>query len=364
MMQMYQFLFPGIISKFAPSPILNMKKTQFIIMILAAVILAGTFAAWWLLYRSTVTIKGDRAVIYIPEGADFNSVMDTLNTKLNISNPGILVWVAGKKNYPDHIKAGRFVIEKEQSCISLINMLRSGNQSPVRVTFNNIRSIQQLAGKVGGRIEADSASITDFLSDQRNYAKDGFSRENVISVFIPDTYELYWNTDAYAFFRRMVKEYRNFWNEDRIAKAKELGLTPVEVAILASIVDDEVLKASEKPTIAGVYINRLKRGIPLQACPTIKFAMNDFTITRVLKKHLKFDSPYNTYMHKGFPPGPIGCPTKEGLDAVLNAEKHDYLFFVAKADFSGYHHFSRTLAEHNRYADEYQRELDKRKIFK
>jgi UPF0755 protein len=138
----------------------------------------------------------------------------------------------------------------------------------------------------------------------------------------------------------------------------------VEVGILASIVDDEVLKASEKPAIAGVYINRLKRGIPLQACPTIKFALNDFTITRVLKKHLKIESPYNTYLHKGFPPGPIGCPTVEGLDAVLNAEKHDYLYFVAKADFSGYHHFSRTLTEHNRYAAEYQRELDKRKIFR
>ena len=162
----------------------------------------------------------------------------------------------------------------------------------------------------------------------------------------------------------MLKEYSLFWNEERIAKAKEKNLNPVQVAILASIIDDEVVKAEEKPRIAGVYLNRLKRGIPLQACPTIKFALNDFTITRVLKVHLQVDSPYNTYKHNGFPPGPIGCPTITGLDAVLNAEKHDYLFFAAKSDFSGYHNFSRTLSEHNHYAALYQRELDKRKIFK
>jgi UPF0755 protein len=162
----------------------------------------------------------------------------------------------------------------------------------------------------------------------------------------------------------MLKEYKLFWNDSRLSKAKDKGLTPVEASILASIIDDEVVKRDEKPRIAGVYINRLKRGIPLQSCPTIKFALNDFTITRVLKKYLMVDSPYNTYKHSGFPPGPIGCPTIEGIDAVLNAENHDYLFFAAKADFSGYHNFSRTLSEHNKYALLYQKELDRRKIFK
>ncbi len=162
----------------------------------------------------------------------------------------------------------------------------------------------------------------------------------------------------------MLDEYNRFWNEERIARAAENGLTRLEVSILASIIDDEVTKTDDKPEIAGVYLNRLKRGIPLQACPTIKFAMNDFTITRVLKAHLETESPYNTYKYKGFPPGPIGCPSIEGIDAVLNAEKHEYLFFAAKSDFSGYHNFSRTLSEHNRYAAEYQRELNKRKIFR
>lgn len=361
---MYQFLFPDIINKFAAHPTIQMKKLRFPVIIGAALILAGLLTGWWLLFRPSVFVKGERAVVFIPEGSDIASVMDSLNKGMIIKNQQLFSWLARKKNYSQHIKPGRFVFEKDISYVSLINRLRSGEQSPVKVTFNNIRTIQQLAGKVGGQIEADSASITDFLSEPRNYSKDGFSREDVISVFIPDTYEFYWNTDASAFYHRMLKEYKKFWNEIRLAKAKDLQLTLVEVVILASIVDDEVLKASEKPTIAGVYINRLRRGIPLQACPTIKFALNDFSITRVLKKHLKVESPYNTYLHKGFPPGPIGCPTIEGLDAVLNAEKHDYLYFVAKADFSGYHHFSRTLTEHNRYAAEYQRELDKRKIFR
>ncbi|MFN8241846.1 MAG: endolytic transglycosylase MltG [Bacteroidales bacterium] len=161
-----------------------------------------------------------------------------------------------------------------------------------------------------------------------------------------------------------MNEYLKFWNDERQAKAKGNGLTPLEVSTLASIIDDEVRKPEEKPRIAGVYLNRLRRGMPLQACPTIKFAMNDFTITRILTKYLQVDSPYNTYKNKGLPPGPIGCPTRESLEAVLNAENHDYLFFVARADFSGYHNFSKTLAEHNRYAAEYQKELDKRKIYR
>ena len=193
------------------------------------------------------------------------------------------------------------------------------------------------------RLETDSASLISFLSDDSNYKADGFKKENIISLFIPDTYEMYWNTDAGSLYARMLKEYNLFWNQQRLAKAREKGLTPAEVAILASIIDDEVVKADEKPRIAGVYLNRIRRGMPLQACPTIKFALNDFTITRVLNKHLEVDSPYNTYKHSGFPPGPIGCPSIQGLEAVLNAEKHDYIFFAAKADFSGYHNFSRTL---------------------
>ena len=321
-----------------------------------------------LVYRNifSVTIHCEKKnqVIYIPTGASYEQVMDTLESNLVIKSFKMLEWVAKKKNYPAMIRAGRYIISKDLDYNGLINLLRSGRQTPVRVTFSNIRTLNQLAERISMQIEADSSRIIGFLSDESNFANDGFKSENIIALFIPNTYEFLWNTDAKGLYTRMLREYRLFWNYQRLSRAREKGLDPMEVAILASIIDDEVAKADEKPRIAGVYLNRLKRGIPLQACPTIKFALNDFTITRVLYKHLQIDSPYNTYKYSGFPPGPIGCPSIEGIDAVLNAEDHDYLYFAAKADFSGYHNFSRTLAEHNHYAALYQKELDKRKIFK
>jgi UPF0755 protein len=265
-----------------------------------------------LVYRNLfgVSIKVDnKKIIYIPTGSSYEQVLDTIYSKLNIEDRKVFDWVAKKKNYPVLIKPGRYVIENDLSYIELINLLRSGRQKPVRITFNNIRTLNQIAGKIGKQIETDSTRIINFLSDDSNYSSDGFTKENIIALFIPDTYEIYWNTDARGLYKRMLKEYNSFWDDQRLAKAKEKGLNPKEVAILASIIDDEVVKAEEKPRIAGVYLNRLKRGMPLQACPTIKFAMNDFTITRVLNKHLEVDSPYNTYKHTGFPPGPIGCPS-------------------------------------------------------
>lgn len=328
-----------------------------------AVLICSQFI-YRLFYGLNIKTGEKKTIIYIPEGSSYVQAMDSVKANLQIKNLKAFEWIAEKKNYPTLVKPGRYVIDNDLSYTSLINILRSGRQTPVKVTFNNIRTLNELAGKIGRQIYADSSQIINYLSDPENYSKDGFTRDNVISVFIPNTYQFFWNTSAEGLYSRMLKEYRIFWNEERLAKAKEKNLDPVEVAILASIIDDEVRKPDEKPRIAGVYLNRLKRGIPLQACPTIKFALNDFTITRVLKKYLEINSPYNTYKHYGFPPGPIGCPTIEGIDAVLNAEKHDYLYFAAKADFSGYHNFSRTLTEHNRYAAEYQRELNKRKIFR
>ena len=290
--------------------------------------------------------------------------MDSVNTSLSVKNQRIFQWIAKKKNYPASVKPGRYVFDRPLSYNALINILRGGKQAPVKITFSRIRTLNELAGKIGGQIEADSSGIIDFLSDQENYSGDGFKKEDVIAVFIPNTYEFYWNTSARKFYNRMLKEYRKFWDDERTAKSELIGLTPVEVSILASIVDEEVSKGDEKPKIAGVYLNRLRRGIPLQADPTIKFAVNDFTLSRILYKHLEIDSPYNTYKHSGLPPGPIGCPSVEGIDAVLNAEKHDFLYFAAKPDFSGYHNFSRTLSEHNRYAVQYRRELNRRKIYR
>jgi UPF0755 protein len=322
----------------------------------------------FLIYRNLLGINiiegKPNQVIYIPTGSSYEQVMDTIGSKLVIKNRKFFDWLAKKKNYPSLIKPGRYVIDKNMSYNGLINQLRSGRQSTIRITFSNLRTINQIAGKICKQIEADSVQIIDFLSDVSNFEADGFKRENVISIFVPNTYDFYWNTNARGLYLRMLKEYRSFWTSQRLSKAKEIGLDQKEVTTLASIIDAEASKPEEKPRIAGVYLNRLKRGIPLQADPTIQFALNDISVTRVLKKYLLVDSPYNTYKFTGLPPGPIGCPTIDGIDAVLNAEKHDYLFFAARADFSGFHNFSRTLSEHNHYALLYQKELNRRKIFK
>jgi UPF0755 protein len=340
------------------------NKLSYLLSIPSLIICITVFLIYGMLYGHNVMPAEPRTVICIPDNSDYNSAMDSVKAHFLIKNLRILEWVAQKKHYPALIKPGRYVFDSDLSYVELINVLRSGRQTPVKITFTNIRTLNELAGRIGEKIEADSSEILTFFSDSDNYSNDGFTRENIISVFIPDTYDLYWNTSAKGLYSRMLKEYRKFWNDDRLAKAKEENLKPVEVSILASIVDDEVAKPDEKSRIAGVYLNRLRRGMPLQACPTIKFALNDFTITRILKKYLEVDSPYNTYKYNGFPPGPIRCPSVEGIDAVLNAEKHDFLYFVAKPDFSGYNNFSRTLAEHDRYATLYQKELDKRRIFR
>ncbi len=325
---------------------------------------AGIIFILKIFFSLNISPGENEIVLYIPEGASYQQAMDSIKAHIPVRHPGSFDWIAKRKNYPANVKPGRYVIAHKMSYIEIINMFRSGDQVPVNITFNNIRTIHDLAAKIGGQISADSASIVDFLLDPGNYSADGFNRENIISVFIPDTYQFFWNTGPDDLYSRMLREYRRFWNEDRLSKAKEIGMKPVEVCTLASIVDDEAAKSDEKPRIAGVYINRLRKGIPLQADPTIKFAINDFSVTRVLRRHLAVDSPYNTYKYSGLPPGPIGCPTISSIDAVLNAEQHDFLYFVAKADFSGYHHFSRTLSEHNRYAAIYQRELNKRRIFR
>ncbi|MEZ5020832.1 MAG: endolytic transglycosylase MltG [Bacteroidales bacterium] len=340
-----------------------MKK---IILTFFYILLAGgltlVILLWAMVLRENVKVS-EPVRIYIPTGSDFGALTDTLmRADLLRSRKSFLV-TARLKSFGKNVKPGSYVIEPGLSNNSLVNMLRSGLQTPVNVTFNNIRTLDELAGKIGRQIEADSASLASFFNDETNFSPDGFDRNTLISVFIPDTYHLYWSVDARGFYRRMLKEYRDFWNDERTALAASKGLTPAEASVLASIVDEEASKEDEKPRIAGLYINRLRLGMPLQADPTVKFAVNDFSLRRILNKHLEVDSPYNTYKYAGLPPGPIRCPSRSGLESVLNAEEHEYLFMVAKPDRSGYHHFSRTLAEHNRYAAVYRRELNRRRIY-
>ena len=341
-----------------------MKKTALTLFI---TILAAGFMLAVVLWVTALrdNVAADSSVrIFIPTGASFKDLSDTLRSSGALKNERHFIITSGLKSYGRNVKPGSYIIEPGMSNNRIVNMLRAGLQTPVNVTFNNIRTLDELAGRIGGQIETDSASLSAFLNDETNYLEDGFDRRTVISVFIPDTYQLYWTVDAKGFYRRMLKEYRSFWTEERTAACDALGLTPAEVSVLASIVDEEASREDEKPRIAGLYINRLRIGMPLQADPTVKFAVNDFTLRRILNKHLEADSPYNTYKYKGLPPGPIRCPSRTGLEAVLGAEKHDFLYMVARFDSSGYHHFSRTLAEHNRYAAAYRRELNRRRIYR
>jgi len=344
-----------------------MSRRRVILIVLSLVVPAAFVAAiivYGRLYNPSVLPVGRESVLFIPEGASYEQAIDTIVANLAINNLRALKWVAEKKKYPVLVKPGKYIIDKPLSNNDLINMLRGGRQTPEMITFNNVRTLNELAGKIGGQIQADSAEILAFFSEPLNYSDDGFLPETVISVFIPDTYEFYWNTSAPALYSRMLREYKRFWNRDRVRKSEEIGLSPVEVSTLASIVDEEALKNDEKSRIAGVYMNRLRRGMPLQADPTIKFAINNFNVNRILYRHLETDSPYNTYKYAGLPPGPIACPSISGLEAVLNAEKHDYLYFAARHDFSGYHNFSRTLSEHNMNARRYQNELNRRQIYR
>lgn len=302
--------------------------------------------------------------LYIYSNDDFETIKNTLYSDAIIINKRSFEWFAKKIDYPKYIKSGHYVIKDGMNNRQLLNMLRSGNQKPVKFTFNNIRTIEQLAARIDEQLETDSLSIINALRANETLKEMGFDKESAAALFIPNTYELYWNIDANEFVEKMINEYNHFWNKDRLNKAKKLNLTPIEVSVLASIVDKETTKVSEMPRIAGVYLNRLKRHWMLQADPTLVFALGDFEIKRVLDVHKEIDSPYNTYKYVGLPPGPICIPSIAAIDAVLNAENHKYFYFCAKADMSGYHVFARNMKEHNINAERYRKALNKKKIWK
>ncbi len=304
------------------------------------------------------------AEFYIPTNATFGEVTGLLELSGYLKNLDNFTWLAVKKDYPASVKAGRYILEQGMNNNQLVDMLRAGRQTPVKLTFNNIRTKEELAGKVSAIIEADSLAIIKALNDSVLINEMGFSPSTVFAMIIPNTYEMWWNTSAVDFLKRMHSEYQQFWTPERLEKAEAAGLTPLEVATLASIVDEETSKSDEKAAIAGLYLNRLNKGIRLQADPTIKYVLGDFTIKRVLNSDLKIDSPYNTYIHTGLPPGPIRMPSISGIDAVLNYQKHDYLYMCAKDDFSGYHNFSKTLQQHNINAARYRRALRERRIWR
>lgn len=262
----------------------------------------------------------------------------------------------------NNLKPGRYIINEGLTARQLIGKLRAGRQDAVNLTFNNARLIDDLAGKLSKNIALDSTEILNFLKTSPIVTEAGYDQETLMSLFIPNTYKVFYNISAEDLFKRLQKEHKTFWTKERQDKAEKMGLTPKEVYTLASIVDKESLQKDEKPRIAGVYLNRIERGIPLEADPTVVFALKQFDLRRVLYKHLEYDSPYNTYKYAGLPPGPIGMSSISGIDAVLEREDHEFIFFCAKPNGKGRHAFAKTLSGHNKNARKYQQWLNSRGI--
>lgn len=298
----------------------------------------------------------------IPRGTSFDSLTQMLITKGLVEEPGLFRELAQRLNYQaDPVRSGRFAIHPGMNLAELIRHLRKGKQAPVLVVLTTEREITDVAAKVARFIEPDSAALSALFHDQIYLDSIGYSRENLMSLFIPNSYEFFWNTTPRGFVNRMLREHQSFWaKEKRAKKAELLKLSPTEVYTLASIVEKETLQNDEKRRMAGVYYNRLSVDMKLQADPTAVFARRDFNTRRVTNYHLKFDSPYNTYRYKGLPPGPIAMASISSIDAVLNHEKHDYLYFCAKGDGSGYHTFAKTLAAHKRNAKIYRENRKRR----
>ncbi|KAB1067255.1 endolytic transglycosylase MltG [Tamlana haliotis] len=317
--------------------------------------------------KPNTAFNNESAYVFIPSGANYQEVRAQLEPLL--VDIDAFDDLAKQKKYMANVKAGRYEIKKGMNNNDIINSIRSKNL-PIRLSFNNQESLEKLAGRVSEQIEADSLSLIEAMKDSEFLKQNDFSTATALGMYVPNSYEFFWNTSAEGFRERMLKEYKAFWNPSRRKKAKDINLSVDQVIALASIVHEESKQASELPRVAGVYMNRIRVGMPLQADPTLKYAAyqlpeyKDTVIKRVLNVHKEIDSPYNTYIHRGLPPGLIAMPDITAIDAVLNYEKHDYFYFVADAKRLGFHKFSKTLAQHNRYAAEYWRYLSSQGIRK
>lgn len=326
-------------------------------------LLVGAVGAyvWFGVFQKNITTKGNEKVYFFIKTNDgFEEVMTALADSGYV-NQSQFEWLADLRSYKGaNIYPGRYTFSSEMSYTDLLLHLRSGKIDEVTVTFNNVRTLDQLATKIASQIEASEADLSAVLSKPQIF---GFTKATFLSSFIPNTYKMYWNTNAEGFVKRMIQEHKRFWNDKRLALAKNINLNPVQCGTLASIVQSEQsLHSSEWPMIAGLYINRLKKGMKLQSDPTVVFAWGNFGLKRIYYKHLKIDSKYNTYKYSGLPPGPIRVPSPKAIDAVLNYKRHNYIFMCAKPEFSGLHNFAVTNAQHERNAAKYRAFLKKNKI--
>jgi len=336
---------------------------KFIIALVVLIIIGlGCTCLFYYLRYFGPNVSGKQEYLYIHTGATFDDVYKTIRDEGIVKDTTTFHWAAINMKYTSRVKAGRYHLHEGMSNRKLINMLASGTQDPVTLSFHNLRLKQQFAGFVAKKIEPDSITILNLL-DSADFVKQyGFTTDNVYTMFLPNSYQMYWNTSPEKFFKRMYANYDKFWSPERKQQAADINLSPVQVSILASIVDAEALHDDEMPTIAGLYLNRLKKGMKLESDPTVIFAKNDFTIHRVLNRDLTVVSPYNTYQHTGLPPGPIMMPSVAAVKSVLDYQKNDYLYMCAKADFSGYHAFATNVADHLVNAHKFQQALNARHI--
>lgn len=342
-----------------------MTKKKLLITLIIGVLIIGLGIAYSFYSKIYSSNTSKETIVFIPSSSDFDDVLTRLTPVLNNSNS--FIWVANKKAYTNNIKPGKYIIKKGLNNNDLVNLLRSGNQTAIKLSFNNQDTLEKLAGRIAEQIEPDSTTILKAMTDNDFLAKNDIKIENTLSMYIPNSYEFYWNTTAVQFRDRMFKEFHTFWTENKIDQAKVQQLTIEQVITLASIVQKETSTISERSKVAGLYLNRLKNKWPLQADPTIIFALKqqlgqDTVIKRVLLKDLEINSLYNTYKHSGLPPGPIAMPDISSINAVLNPEKHQYFYMCADVNNLGKHVFAKTLAQHNRNAAKYQQWINNQGI--
>ena len=330
-----------------------MKKILFLILLLLVI---GVIIIGWLFLGPATSFDQPKKTLYIAtKAANKKAILDSLNNNDMLKNDGYFSWLAERMGYWQKIKPGKYDIKKGSSLVTIIRMLRNGQQIPVNLVITKLRTKEDFARLAGNKFESDSLEMIQLLNSNDSLKAFDKTNETAMTALLPDTYRFFWNTSSKKIYEKLVEEEKKFWNKERVQKANSLGLTPIEAYILASIVDEETNASAEKGTIASVYLNRISKKMPLQADPTIRFALNDFTIKRVYGDHLKVSSPYNTYQNTGLPPGPICTPSKKTIDAVLGAPSTEYLYFVADSSFNGRHVFSNTYKEHIEKARAYQK---------
>ncbi len=328
-----------------------------ILISVTALLLAAAFLGWEFFGPATA-FPQERYYLYIKTGMTYEQEIKLLEGDHTLQNLYFFKWLSNRMDYPQNVKAGKYEIKNGMNIIAILRMLRNGRQTPVNLTITKLRTREDFASYAGKRFECDSLSVMEFLENNDSLKEYGLDSNTVMTAVFPNTYTYFWNTTPSRIFKKLYAYYHSYWTEQRIQEARQHGLNPATAYILASIIEEETNRQEDKGRIASVYINRMDKGMKLAADPTIKYALRNFELKRIYDKYLLVESPYNTYKYAGLPPGPICTPSQQTLEAVLTAPKTGYLYFVAKADFSGYSNFSETFEQHMKYAREYQKALD------